>query len=652
MTDPFPFDNAVDLLEADHKLVESMFLEYDALCEEGASDEVRQTLAERICREIAIHAQIEEEIFYPAVREALDDDELIEEALEQHAEAKELIGYIRAMEPSSYDYDATVKALAEAIDEHVLEEREEIFAQAKFVPLDLRALATALQLRKKQLKAAAESTGLGERPTEAALERAPPRARARGRAEQGSSLSRPANAASVASPARRSDESEPGALGKRRLHPPREQHAGERRSLRRELGIEPGMKVLDLGCGDGTTALPAAQRGADVLGVDIARNLVEAGNRRAQAAGLANLRFQEGDACDLQPAGRRQLRPRGQRLRRHVRAQAVRGGQGDGARHAARRPHRHGQLDPGRSDAGGADPEDQLRLFAAAARRLRQPDDLGRGEQRARALRGGRRSRRTRSPACATPSPSTSPARPAEFVDAFRDYYGPTMNAFEAAGKSGRAEALQAELEALFDEPEPERARRSHHHSGDLPARDGRGALAPGLARRVPAGQRLRLHRHQRLQEALARARAAPATRTRRPGAPGRCGRGRTPRSGCRRFWNRPASVPKATSVVALGLGQALREQHRRIVGAGQEGRHLADRLEADAGLGRHRAHRRLERWRRRPRTSPCIAATSAAGQVAELVVEAAVLGHDVVGDAALDDADRAGACRARRSPS
>ena len=70
-------------------------------------------------------------------------------------------------------------------------------------------------------------------------------------------------------------------------------------ALVESLGITPGMKVLDLGCGDGTTALPAAKRGAEVLGVDIARNLVEAGNRRAQAAGLANLRFQEGDACDL-----------------------------------------------------------------------------------------------------------------------------------------------------------------------------------------------------------------------------------------------------------------------------------------------------------------------------------------------------------------
>src|SRR5438093_12994055 len=65
------------------------------------------------------------------------------------------------------------------------------------------------------------------------------------------------------------------------------------------LGVNPGLKVLELGWGDGTTALPAARRGADVLGVDIARNLVEAGNRRAQEHGLPNLRFQEGDACNL-----------------------------------------------------------------------------------------------------------------------------------------------------------------------------------------------------------------------------------------------------------------------------------------------------------------------------------------------------------------
>ena len=111
------------------------------------------------------------------------------------------------------------------------------------------------------------------------------------------------------------------------------------------FGIRPGMKVLDLGCGDGTTALPAARLGADVLGVDIANNLVEAGNRRAAEAGLTNCRFEHGDA--MRPEGTRGpvLRPRRLDLRRHVRAQTVRRRQGDGPGHPARRPHHHGQLD-------------------------------------------------------------------------------------------------------------------------------------------------------------------------------------------------------------------------------------------------------------------------------------------------------------------
>src|SRR5262245_61864545 len=70
-------------------------------------------------------------------------------------------------------------------------------------------------------------------------------------------------------------------------------------ALVNSLGVTRGLKVLDLGCGDGTTALPAARLGADVLGVDIARNLVEAGNKRAKEQGLANCKFQEGDACDM-----------------------------------------------------------------------------------------------------------------------------------------------------------------------------------------------------------------------------------------------------------------------------------------------------------------------------------------------------------------
>ena len=183
-------------------------------------------------------------------------------------------------------------------------------------------------------------------------------------------------------------------------------------ALVRSIGVTPGMKVLDLGCGDGTTAIPAAQLGADVLGVDIASNLVEAGNRRAQELGLANLRFQEGDASDLRDLADRQLRPRRQHLRRDVRAEAVRRREGDGARDEARRPDRHGQLDPERPDARRADPEDQLGVLAAAAGGFRQPDDVGRREPRRRALRRGRGRGRRDDASRTRRSRSTSPARP------------------------------------------------------------------------------------------------------------------------------------------------------------------------------------------------------------------------------------------------
>lgn len=88
-------------------------------------------------------------------------------------------------------------------------------------------------------------------------------------------------------------------MGEGRLHANRDEHAREREELVKKLGVTDGLQVLDLGSGDGTTAVPAAQLGANVLGVDIASNLVAAGNERAKALGLSNLRFQEDDATDL-----------------------------------------------------------------------------------------------------------------------------------------------------------------------------------------------------------------------------------------------------------------------------------------------------------------------------------------------------------------
>lgn len=146
-----PFENAVDLLDADHKAVKKMFIDYDALCEDGAPADARKSLAERICQALTVHTQIEEEIFYPAVRDATGDEALMEQAIAEHAQAKEVITRIQGMKSSSDNYDGTVKQLAKLIDAHVLEEREQIFLEAQQSALDLRGLAVPLYKRKQEL---------------------------------------------------------------------------------------------------------------------------------------------------------------------------------------------------------------------------------------------------------------------------------------------------------------------------------------------------------------------------------------------------------------------------------------------------------------------------------------------------------------------
>ena len=154
MNDPVPYEDAVDLLDADHKAVKKMFIDYAALCEDSGPADARKALADRICQALIVHAQIEEEIFYPAVRAAIGNDALIDEALQEHDEAKGLIARLQGMKSSSDKYDATVQQLSKAIDAHVLEEREQIFLEARRVALDLRSLAVPLFERKSELMGA------------------------------------------------------------------------------------------------------------------------------------------------------------------------------------------------------------------------------------------------------------------------------------------------------------------------------------------------------------------------------------------------------------------------------------------------------------------------------------------------------------------
>ena len=162
MKERVAYEDAVDLLDADHKAVKKMFIDHAALCAGGAPDAERHRLAQRIAQALGVHAQIEEEIFYPEVRKALGDDALIDEALQEHAEAKALAARIQGMKPADAGLDAVVLQLGALIDQHVLEEREQIFLRARLSTMDLRGMTLALVKRQAQLKKKAASSAAME----------------------------------------------------------------------------------------------------------------------------------------------------------------------------------------------------------------------------------------------------------------------------------------------------------------------------------------------------------------------------------------------------------------------------------------------------------------------------------------------------------
>lgn len=148
--------DACDLLDADHKAVKKMFNAYDELAGSKARGAMqkRLDLARQICHELTVHAQIEEEIFYPALRAALKDTDMLAEAEVEHAGAKDLIAQIEALSEPDEMFDAKVKVLGEYIDHHVKEERNEIFTKARASrKLDLVAMREELQARKEELQA-------------------------------------------------------------------------------------------------------------------------------------------------------------------------------------------------------------------------------------------------------------------------------------------------------------------------------------------------------------------------------------------------------------------------------------------------------------------------------------------------------------------
>jgi hemerythrin HHE cation binding domain-containing protein len=145
--------DAVALLTDDHKTVQKLFKDYEKLVQNDGDDEEKAALAKQICTELVIHAQIEEEIFYPAVREAIDDTDLLDEAEVEHASAKELIAQLSTMAPGDELYDAKVTVLGEYVNHHISEEQDEMFPQAKKAELDTASLGAELLERKQELQA-------------------------------------------------------------------------------------------------------------------------------------------------------------------------------------------------------------------------------------------------------------------------------------------------------------------------------------------------------------------------------------------------------------------------------------------------------------------------------------------------------------------
>jgi SAM-dependent methyltransferase len=217
------------------------------------------------------------------------------------------------------------------------------------------------------------------------------------------------------------------------------------------LGVTEGMRVLDLGCGDGTTAVPEAQRGADVLGVDISEPLVAAGNARAQELGLDNLKFQEGDASHLDD-----LEDASFDLVVSIFGAMFAPNPFDVAKEMVRVTKPGGRIVMGNWIPG--DPTLVAQILKISASYSPPPPDGFISP----VTWGVEDNVVERFTAAGVPAENISCERatytfnydgsPPELVDDFRDYYGPTMNAFDAASKDGREADLQAELETLFSE--------------------------------------------------------------------------------------------------------------------------------------------------------------------------------------------------------
>jgi len=149
--------DAIDLLDADHLAVHALFESYRELVRKRAPILQRRALAEEICMELTIHARLEEELFYPAVRECFVDEELVDEAEDAHGSQREFVAQILAAPAQDELFDARVAVLAEYVERHVRQEREQVFNRVLASRLDLHSLARSLTIRKEELRAVADA---------------------------------------------------------------------------------------------------------------------------------------------------------------------------------------------------------------------------------------------------------------------------------------------------------------------------------------------------------------------------------------------------------------------------------------------------------------------------------------------------------------
>jgi hemerythrin superfamily protein len=154
---PQPVEDALSLLGTDHDEIAELFDDYETLVSEDASNDERRELAEEICTLLTVHSAIEEQVFYPALREVLGDGSPVDHALEEHADAKEVIDDIVAGDPTEPRYDELVMTLRDLVADHVREEEAELFARARNSSLDLDDLGAQMSALQEEMLSADES---------------------------------------------------------------------------------------------------------------------------------------------------------------------------------------------------------------------------------------------------------------------------------------------------------------------------------------------------------------------------------------------------------------------------------------------------------------------------------------------------------------